>query len=93
MLFNFLFLFVNFDSYSLVLLNQTPPIRPQMSDPFDTKNFRRIKDDGDFILTGNELSDDAIKTDKAFSKFTRGLFIFLSFPKIIFFSHTLCKKK
>merc|ERR1711862_184560 len=54
-----------------LLLNETPPIRPQMSDPFDTKNFRRIKDDGSFILSGDEMSDDAIRGDQDFSQFTR----------------------
>lgn len=45
-----------------------------MNDPFDTRNFRRVKDDGDFVLTGDELSDELIKSDKEFSKFTRGKF-------------------
>jgi len=71
-----------------LLLNQTPPIRPQMDHPFDTRNFRKIKDDGTFIMTGNELSDEVIKTDAAFSQFTRGIsaiFNFLPFTHVYSF--------
>ena len=58
---------------NLVLLNQTPPIIPNISGPFDTSNFRTVKDDDGFVMTGSELPEEIVKNDKIFSQFTRGM--------------------
>jgi len=54
-----------------LILNQEPPIRPALVDPFDTSNFQAFKDDPNLQIGGEELPDDVVKKDKEFSRFTR----------------------
>jgi hypothetical protein len=45
---------------------------PNLTDPFDVSLFRTVKDDGSFVMSGKELTEEDVKKDKSFSRFTRG---------------------
>ena len=55
----------------LVILNQNPPIKPTMSNPFDTRNFPPSEDDDEGIKSVEELIESEINATAVFSQFTQ----------------------